>query len=119
MILLNSIEEIPNVLSIYDKFKNSLNLDVSLEKLSIATNYLPPHKELLIFREITLPTEGITNKVTFLGCKISTTSPQKKSKHPAKKEKGKKAKVEFPEDIKILDNKIERFTNTFNKLYLQ
>ena len=37
----------------------------------------------------------------------------------AKKEKSNEANTDLPEDIKTLDNKIEKFTNTFNKLYLQ
>merc|ERR1712081_21810 len=119
VILLNSIEEIPNVLSIYEKFKNSSNLDVSMDKSSTATNYLLSPEELLIFRDITLPTDGITNKLTFLGCNISTTPPPEKLKPLARKEKSKEANTELPEDIKTLDNKIERFTNTFNNLYLQ
>merc|ERR1711954_565114 len=103
ILLLNSIEDIPPILSIFDKFKLVSNLDVSTLKSSMATNYSPSPEELFLISHIQLP--AISSSIPFLGLVI-ICDPSTQYNHP------------HP-DLLTLDSKIEKFSKIFTCLYLE
>ena len=103
---MNSLGDLPVIKECFKFFEKFSNLSISLLKSEIATNYEPDLEEMCTIPRDLLPTHGISKELKFLGAHIVLKESDDSTHYTN-------------DNIKTLKTKVEKFTNTFKKLYLQ